>query len=69
MVPSSVGSVPVKSFLDSSLQTHIAAALSPQLGDDARVQARWVRASHAQDRQHIQVAQLGGQRARETVVV
>jgi hypothetical protein len=69
MVPSSVGSGPVKSLLDSTLQTHITAALSPQLGDDARVQARWVRAAHAQERQHIQVAQLGGQCARETVSV
>ena len=69
MVPSSVGSVPVKPLLDSHLQPHIAAAVSPQPGDGARVQARWVRAMHAQVGQRSQRAQLCGQRACEIVVV
>jgi hypothetical protein len=67
-VPSSVGSVPVKPFA-RNLYTHVAAALSPQPGDGAHVQARWVREVHAQVGQRVQVAQLCRQRARETVDV
>jgi hypothetical protein len=66
MVPSSVGSVPVKLHLSSRLHTHVAATLSPQPGDGARVRARWLRA-HAHEGQRSQRAQLGGERARETV--
>jgi hypothetical protein len=69
MVPSSVGSVPVKLFEDSHLHPHITAVLSPQPGDGTHVQARWVRAAHAQISQRVQGAQLCGQRPRETVVV
>jgi hypothetical protein len=65
-VPSSVGRVPVKLFWYSHLYPHATAAISPQPGDGACVQARWVRASHAQVGQRSQRAQLCGQRARET---
>ena len=60
MVPSSVGSVPVKPLEDKYLQPHITVALSPQPGDSARVQARWVRAAHAQVAQRSQGGQLCG---------
>jgi hypothetical protein len=69
MVPSSVGSVPVNLLVYRNLYTHVAAALSPQRGDSAHVQARWVRAVHAQPVQRVHGAQLGGQCARESVAV
>ena len=68
MVPSSVGSVPVKPLEDKDLQPHITAVLSPQPGNGARVQARWVREAHAQLDQRSQRAQLCRQCARETDV-
>jgi hypothetical protein len=65
MVPSSVGSVPVKRLLNNPLHSHHTAALSPQPGDGAHVQARWVRAMHAQLGHRSQRAQLSGKRPRE----
>jgi hypothetical protein len=67
MVPSCVGSGPVRPLAFRFL--HPAAALSPQPGEDARVQARWVRMAHAQNDQRNQVAQLCGQWPYETVHV
>jgi hypothetical protein len=67
MVPSSVGTVPVRLLVFRCLHSHAAAALSPQPGDGALVQARLVREAHAQEGQRSQHAQLCGHRPREIV--
>jgi hypothetical protein len=67
MVPSSVGSGPVRSLSYRNLHSHHIATLSPQPGNGARVQARWVRVAHVRVFQRVHGAQLCRQRPRPTV--